>query len=157
MSELRDPSIRSCKGGEPEDACGRQGLLQPGRQHRLDIATPTRALEATEAICEDDEGRHLVDAEALRKVGPRLDIDLAEDKGAVVLPPLEHLCDEAFDAAASTVHLRAEQDEKRACPSSVCEGADSLGAELLTRVQDPRAIGCRGRARHQRACLVQRH
>jgi hypothetical protein len=47
------------------------------------------ALDA--AIRDDEQCGHLVDAEALRKVGPRLDIDLAEDKGAVILPPLEHL------------------------------------------------------------------
>jgi hypothetical protein len=54
---------------------------------------------------------HLLDPEVLGQVGPLIDIDLAEDEGAVVLSPLEHLGEEAFDPSAGTVELGVEEDE----------------------------------------------
>jgi hypothetical protein len=75
----------------------------------------------------DDEQRwHFVDAETLCEVGPLIDIHVADEEGAVVLAPLEHLGYVALHAPASTVELGVEEDEPRVRLSAMLHGADSL-------------------------------
>jgi len=70
------------------------------------------ALDAT--LCDDEQGWHVGDAEARRQVGPLVDIDAADDEGAMVLPSLQHLGDKALNAPRSAVELGVEEDEPRA-------------------------------------------
>src|SRR5262249_45098276 len=57
--------------------------------------------------------RHLLHPELLGEVGAPVDRHPHELEGVVVAPPLQHLRDEALDAAAATRERREEEHETR--------------------------------------------
>jgi hypothetical protein len=100
--------------------------VQPRLQHSLDLTASFGVFEAglNATIRDDEQRRHRLDAEPLCKVGPLVDVHLAEDEGAVVSSALQDLGDQGLDPAAAAGHLRVEEDKPRAHLNTVLAGAD---------------------------------
>src|SRR5581483_630484 len=131
-------------------------LVQPGPEHVFDVAAAARVREPAldAAVGDDEQRRHLVDAEALDEVGALVDVDLVEDEGAVVLPPLEDLRDEALDAPAPSGELRVEEHEPWSRRSALPNGCGKLGHTPLQSTIEP---GGSVQAAVHRSCTRRSH
>src|SRR5436305_13179027 len=94
-------------------------MRRPSPQPRLELPLELPAAarrgdaQLALAVLDDADGRHLLDPELLREVRPLIDRDADEVERLVVAPPLQHLGDEALDAAAAPGQRRVEEDEAR--------------------------------------------
>src|SRR5262249_31318635 len=88
---------------------------QPWLELLLELAAAARRGDRPPQLAslDDADRRHLRDAELLREIRPPLDGDAHEVERVVVLPPLEHLGDEALDAPAAPGERGVEEDEAR--------------------------------------------
>src|SRR5215210_6419474 len=88
-------------------------LLEPGREELLDLATAPRRLEPPpdRLVLDDHERWDCLDVEAVEQVGMLLLRDVMQNERVVVLTPLQHLGDEAFDSAAAPRHRRMEEHQ----------------------------------------------
>ena len=117
-------------------ASGASRLAKPGSEELLDLPAPARHLETScnTAALKHEEGGDRRDAEALDEVRPLLRVDAIERERLVVLPPLEHLRDEALDPTAAPGRRREEIHE----PGTLRPLANCL--DCLGHVSDLRIV-----------------
>ncbi len=87
--------------------------MKPGSEEALDVLAASRLFQASADLLslEHREGRHGLDAEALRELGARVAVDPVELERAVVPAALQHLGQESLHAAAAPGRGIEEEDE----------------------------------------------
>src|SRR5687767_4217096 len=126
-------------------------LGQPGLEKALDVPAAAGLLEpgADDLALDDVQRRDALDIEPLCEVRMLLAVDAVELEGVVVLALLEHLREEAVDAAAATGLGRVEEHEPWLVPrcgrDAQIEALAVVAGEVSSDPSASRRVGCRCR------------